>query len=144
MGQVDARYNVAANNDLYGMQLGARWREHRNRLGLEAFGKAGLYYNVASEHHAAVEQIPSNPFPYPSSTNSVGDVAFLGELGLALLYEISPALTLRAGYSVLWLEGVALAPDQLDYGFPPEAGEQIDSAGGVFYHGASIGLEFRH
>ncbi len=140
--QVDARYDLGTDNDLYGLQLGARWRGYRNRLGLEALGKAGIYYNDASQRQILVDQLPSNPVQLRDAWDSSSDVAFLGELGLTLLYEVTPALTLRGGYSLLWIEGVALAPDQLDVALV--GGDRIDMAGGVFYHGASLGLEFRH
>ena len=140
--QVDARYDLGTDNDLYGLQLGARWRGYRNRLGLEALGKAGIYYNDASQRQILVDQLPSNPVQLRDAWDSSSDVAFLGELGLTLLYEVTPALTLRGGYSLLWIEGVALAPDQLDFALV--GGNRIDMAGGAFYHGASLGLEFRH
>jgi hypothetical protein len=141
--QVDARYDIGTDNDLYGFQIGARWRGYRNRLGLETLGKAGIYYNDASQHQLLVDQLPSNPITIRDTRDSSSDVAFLGEFGVSLLCEVTPGLTLRGGYNLLWIEGVALAPDQLDFAFP--GGSQgIDIAGGVFYHGASVGLEFRH
>jgi hypothetical protein len=142
--QVDARYDAGTDNDLYGLQLGARWRGYRNRLGIEALGKAGIFYNDASQRQVLVDQLPSNPILLRDARDSSGDVAFLGELGISLLCDVTPALTLRGGYSLLWLEGVALAPDQLDFAVAPSAGGQIDMAGGILYHGASLGFEFRH
>jgi hypothetical protein len=142
--QVDARYDLGTDNDLYGFQVGARWRAYRNCWGVEALGKAGIYYNDASQRQVLIDQLPSNPILFRDAKDTSSDVAFLGELGVSLLYEITPAWTLRGGYNLLWLEGVALAPDQMDFAFTPTAGQGIDMAGGVFYHGASLGLEYRH
>jgi hypothetical protein len=142
--QVNSRYDVRTTNDLYGFQLGARLREYRNRLGLEVLGKVGIYGNDASQSQILVDQLPSNPVTFRDTSASGGDVAFLGELGVSLLYDLTPALTLRAGYNLLWLEGVALAPDQLDLTMTGRSGRFIDDNGGVLYHGASLGIEFRH
>jgi hypothetical protein len=143
--QVNAIYSVSASNDLYGAQLGARWRGYRNRLGIEAVGKAGIYYNVASQQQTIVDQLPNNPFVLRKATGTSSDVAFLGEFGLSLLYEFLPAMTLRCGYSLLLLEGVALAPDQMDFAtLPPGGGTAVNVHGGVLYHGVNFGLEFRH
>lgn len=139
--QVDARYDVDTINNLYGFQIGARWREYRNRLGLEAVGKAGIYFNDASQRQSILDQLPSNPVSLRDASDSSSDVAFLGEVGISLLYELNPSWTLRAGYSLLWLEGVALAPDQLDFNLV--GGDRVDVAGGVFYHGATVGIEYR-
>jgi len=38
--------------------------------------------------------------------------SFVGEIGLMLDYRFSRFFSARAGYELLWLYGVALAPDQ--------------------------------
>ena len=48
-----------------------------------------------------------------------------------------------AGYNLLWIEGVALAPDQLDFTNTPTSGTGLTSSSGLFLHGFSAGLEGR-
>ena len=44
---------------------------------------------------------------------------------------------------LIWLDGVALAPDQLDFSGELPAGDQLCSDGEVFLHGVSFGVEAR-
>ena len=48
-----------------------------------------------------------------SASASTNHAAFVGETGLQCKYQVTDALLLRAGYEVIWLEGVALAPGQI-------------------------------
>ncbi len=46
---------------------------------------------------------------------------------------------MRAGYQVMWLGGLALAPEQLNFDFRQPI--VINQRGRLFYQGASLGLE---
>ena len=70
-------------------------------------------------------------------------MAFLGELTLSAAYQLNETWGLRAGYNLMWISGVALAPDQLDFSFTPTSGSQLSNSGSLFIHGASLGLEAR-
>ena len=43
---------------------------------------------------------------------------------------------LRLGYNMIWLSGVALAPDQWDFTNTATSGTTLVGGGGVFLHGA--------
>ena len=73
------------------------------------------------------------PDIYSASTNHT---AFIGELGLQARYQVTQGLALRAGYELLWLDGVAIAPAQYTNI------QGIDSNATVFYHGATVGMEY--
>ena len=71
-------------------------------------------------------------------------MAFEGELNLSGIFRINDVWSLKAGYSVMWIEGLALAPDQLDFNFAVSpSGNTLTSDGGMFIHGANVGLEAR-
>jgi len=70
-------------------------------------------------------------------------VAFVGELNLTGIYRLNEIWNLRAGYNAMWISGVALAPNQLDFSGELPAGNQLSSNGGVFLHGVSCGIEAR-
>jgi hypothetical protein len=67
----------------------------------------------------------------------------VGELGLSGTYQLTRVLTVRGGYNLMWIAGVALAPDQLDFTDLPSSGTALDRGGGIFLHGANVGLEAR-
>ena len=79
---------------------------------------------------------------------STNHAAFLGEIDLQCKYQVTKGLVLKAGYEAMWLQGVAFAPGQI-----PETQSRIappinvqalgvNCNSGVFYHGATAGLEY--
>ncbi|MCY2993308.1 MAG: BBP7 family outer membrane beta-barrel protein [Planctomycetota bacterium] len=139
-------YDLSTNNNLYGAQLGARTRYCCGRFGYEATGKAGIYGNDANEKQTWIDWPRDFPLR-PTVTGRGAQVAFVGEINLSAIYQLTKTWNVRAGYNLLWINGVALAPNQLDFTNdnynPPISGSQLNTDGGVFYHGASIGLEAR-
>jgi hypothetical protein len=70
-------------------------------------------------------------------------VGFVGDLTMSAIYRINRVWGIRAGYSLLWLDGLALAPDQFDFTTNANSGTQLVNSSGIFYHGANLGLEAR-
>ncbi|MBC7817778.1 MAG: BBP7 family outer membrane beta-barrel protein [Planctomycetaceae bacterium] len=141
-GVENGTYNIRAANQLYGAQLGARLRRTRGRCGWEATGNAGIFGND-SQQTQSVTDFPNFPLRPTVSSRGAG-VAFVGGANLSALYLLTNAWNLRAGYNVMWIEGLALAPDQLDFNFGASpSGNQLHNGGGLFLHGVNIGLEAR-
>jgi hypothetical protein len=134
-----ARSVFGAQNNLYGFQLGTDgtiW-EGRRGLGIDGFLKAGIYGNDADISADRFGVLPA------SGTNNSSRTAFLGELGLTARYDLTDCLRLRSGYQLLFLDGVALASDQV----PGASGAtNIPASVGsnsLLYHGLNAGLELR-
>jgi hypothetical protein len=73
------------------------------------------------------------------------DVAFVGEGGLEFVIEATERVTLRGGFQLLYINGVALAPENFNADFippPPNRDVQVNHNGDVFYHGFYTGLEY--
>ena len=135
-------YNVRTQNNLFGGQLGARLRRTSGRLGWDATSFAGIFGNAAQQTQS-VTDFPNFALR-PSVTDSKGGVAFVGGGNLSGLYSLTKVLNLRAGYNTIWIEGLALAPDQLDFNLAAaQAGSTVNNNGGMFLHGANVGLEAR-
>jgi len=134
-------YDIRTNNNLYGGQLGARLRGWGARLGWEATGKAGIFGNDAQQEQYILD-FPDFELRPLTGAEDV-QVAFLGELSLTAIYRLTDVWSLRAGYNVIWVSGLALAPDQLDFSGTLPAGDQLRSTGSMFLHGASCGVEAR-
>lgn len=134
-------YNIRTTNNLYGAQLGARVRRWGNRWGWEGTGKAGLFVNDAQQEQYIVDY--DNFALRPLTSSSTDHMGFFGELNLTAIYRLNEVWNLRAGYNLMWLSGVALAPNQLDFSAAPDAGNRIASNGSVFLHGVSAGIEAR-
>ena len=139
-------WDTDTRNNLYGFQIGADGKLfQRGRFSIDGLVKAGIFDNNAQESTGV--SIYRTVYWESASTNRA---AFLGELGLRCKYQLTERLSLKAGYEAMWLQGVALAPAQinntLSHGTPiTDVYVQalgIDSSSGVFFHGATAGLEY--
>ena len=132
-----SRYNVDVTNNLYGGQLGLRLRHMIGNFSYDLIGKAGVYANSAEQTQFVGTDGGAT---IRSSSTSGTEVAFVGDINMTGRYHLSSAVALQAGYMALWMQGLALATDQLDFSDVAGAGEVLDQDGGVFIHGAHAGL----
>jgi hypothetical protein len=135
-------YRARTRNNMFGAQLGVRGRRAWERWAVEGWAKGALM-------GVAQEQIQDPLFDYtgfqqrPALSRSGGEVGFVGDLTMSAVYRITEVWGIRAGYSLLWLDGLALAPDQFDFSTDAGAGTRLVNSSGIFYHGANLGLEAR-
>jgi hypothetical protein len=138
-------WDNTTRNNLCGLQIGEDWKLlDRGRLSIDGVVKAGIFDNIADETtDVSIYQVVHGE---SASTNHA---AFLGEIGVQCKYEVTRKLSLKIGYEAMWLEGVALAPGQIPKTFSNTtwpvgsvAALGVDSRSGVFYHGATAGLEY--
>lgn len=133
--------DVNSFNHLYGYQLGADGEVFNlgGSLRINALCKAGVFGNFASQNIHAVDT-----GSFDESLSAVNNrVSFLGEVGLVATYAITQRLAFRASYQAMWLEGVGLAPEQIDTSNFTAGTAKVNLDGGVFYHGGGLGLEYR-
>jgi hypothetical protein len=135
-------YEISTNNNSFGAQIGNRVRHSRGRWSWEGTGKAGIFGNAAEQHSDSIVDFPGIVVR-PGRSESTGNVAFVGDLNLTAIYQINSVWGARLGYNLIWIEGVALAPDQLDFTSTTTSGSGIDSDGGVLLHGVNAGFEAR-
>lgn len=137
------RYEVDADNHLVGFQVGAvfdRWVTPR--LSWNLIGKAGGFVNFTRQStYLAAEQ---DTLVYRDFTDHDEELAFVGEVGVNLTYHLTRCLALTAGYQLLWVDGLALAPEQLDYTNTPTSGTRVDADGDLFFNGGYVGIRFTH
>jgi hypothetical protein len=130
--------NTTTNNGLYGMQLGVEpvlW-DQCNGFRLEGLVKAGLYGN--SVH----QRTTFYPNGQELNSSSHGVPSCVAELGLIGSYSLNKCWSIRAGYEVMWITSVALAPDQSSsvvFG-TPVTGTLYDKAT-AFYYGGVVSVE---
>jgi hypothetical protein len=137
-------WNATTTNNLYGFQIGADGKlwEH-GRFSINGLVKGGIFDNNA-EQTTEVSVIAKQQRTASASTNHA---AFVGETGLQCKYQLGERLLLRAGYEALWLQGVALAPGQIQETYTTASPIAVQVIGvnfnsGVFYHGATAGVEY--
>lgn len=138
----DELIRTTTQNDLYGLQVGAdSILLHRPRWCAKVNGRIGLYGNAADQN----TQLTTNAtLPVTFTANGKqGDLAFHAELGLSGKFRLSPWANLTAGYRALYIDGLALAPEQLAASsFLTNSGFHGNSA--ILLHAATVGLEFAY
>ena len=70
-------------------------------------------------------------------------MGFIGDVNLSAIYRLTEVWGIRAGYNLIWIDGLALAPNQFDFTNTETSGTLLASGGGIFMHGANLGLEAR-
>ena len=141
--------NIDTNvgNNLYGGQVGADMRLW-NRGGnwrINGIGKAGIFYNSASFQRSTAGFVTATGDDYPLGTvaATADQTAFFGEVGLNSTYWITNWLAWRAGYTVMWAAGVAVAPEQFPLNSFGDGTASINTNGSVLLHGVTTGIEAR-
>lgn len=134
-------YTITARNRLYGGQIGLRAVRRGCRWGWDFTGKAGVFGNDTYQQQFVGDE--GNTITLRDTFTSNGVASFVGDLNTSLQYKLTDVWSIRGGYNVLWIEGVSLAADQLDFGFPGADRSDPRDRGGVFMHGANVGLEAR-
>jgi hypothetical protein len=135
-------------NDLFGPQIGGEFYFYAYpQCWIDLGIKGALCDNRALQdtNGNLVFGINSNAPVISSLANSRGRdaTAFVGDLDVELVWQLTCHLTTRIGYQAIWVNNLALATRNFDpsasllLNGPP----QIDTIGRAVYHGPHIGLE---
>jgi hypothetical protein len=107
-----AFYRTSTTNNLFGVQTGV---EYSHELGtrwlfVSVEAKGGAFANAAQQQNVLFNTATTD------SQRSASDVQFASviDLSVGLTVLLGDHCTIRGGYSLLFLDGLALAPDQLD------------------------------
>lgn len=143
-GEPPSPYRVQSSSNLIGSQIGIRRRTDWRRFAFEGTAKAGIAGNVLSQSAGPITSplTPGVIYRDPTSA-SAGSVGLLSMLNLTAIYRMTDHWGLRAGYNLIWLDGVALAPNQWDFTYTADSGRSLVGGGCLFLHGANLGVERR-
>jgi hypothetical protein len=137
-------YDVKAENDLLGFQIGADLMFRRCKWSWGVHSKVGPYVNFARN----VQDIYNNGAGDPFNTVDLDTrltarkqiASLIAEVGFEANYKFKPNLMGRAAYDFMWITGLALGPEQ--FRFPDTPVAAINTNGSIFSHGISLGLEW--
>lgn len=150
-----ATFDTQTRNSLTGFQVGADvWTNVIPGISLGVDAKIGVYGNYANQSTNIVATT-TNPAQTQTFLESVdgNDLAFVGDANLTMIYRLGPHWTARFGYSMMFVDGVALAPENFNatppnilttgggFAFPPR-NATINDNGNAFYHGGFAGFEW--
>ena len=102
-------------------------------------GKMGLYGNSANQWQLLTDSNNTLSLRNVSSSGSV--FSFVGDVNLNACRRLNRAWQVRAGYNVMLVTGLALAPKQLDFSNSATSGTHLDREGTIFLHGVNVGVD---
>jgi hypothetical protein len=139
---VPVSLDVNAFNHLYGLQVGANAEVYNmgGPLRIDALCKAGIYVNSARQ----IDRRFVEGFVDQSLAAERNQTAFIGEVGAVATYALTRHVAFHASAQVAWLEGVALAPEQIGATDFTAGTAGVDAGGELFYVGGGLGFEFRY
>jgi hypothetical protein len=129
-------------DSLYGGQIGLDMLlfGNRDRAWIEGLGKAGVYYNNASQS-SFVDSVSTDQIV--RSTSASADLtSFFGELGFTGCVRLGEHWTARAGFTMFWLGNGTAAADQLSVNnlYSNTIVSGIKNGDTVFLYGLNLGL----
>lgn len=140
---ITGSYDVRSGSNLFGAQIGTRGRIDWRGWALEGWLKAAVAGAALSQSQDPIVDTVTGFVERDARGSTRGAVGGIFDLGGALVYRIDDTWGLRFGYSMLWLTGVALAPDQFDFSARTRAGTAVDGNATLWLGGGSLGLEAR-
>lgn len=145
----DIYESVDVENNLFGYQFGGRMTYCLTcRLSMNIGAKFGIYGNHAEKNHrlgsgAALAYRNGVPLDVISGSDSDTVLSTLGELDLGLGYRIGCAWTVRGGYRLMGITGVATAWDNLPNAYTSvAAASAVHADDSYLLHGGYAGLEY--
>lgn len=155
-------YTVSAENNLGGFQTGAdMWVALSQGLRIGVEGKAGIYDNHYVLRTNVVSTVTTNGVVTPGAAGPPNlfeqsrkdQPAFMGEASVDLVADLTPSISLRGGYEILFINSIVLAgenfntgspynPNIVDNGQGPQRVPFVADQSDAVYHGAHVGIEY--
>jgi len=137
-----SNYLINTDNHLVGFQLGGIIDQPITQCLCVDFGfSAGMYVNFANQ--STLMRDNDNTEVLRDFNENVGELAFIGDLRLGLTYQMTHCVAATIGYQVTWIDGVALAPEQVSFNSTPNSGNRVNHDGNLFLDGGYAGITIR-
>jgi len=149
----DSRWFTRAENHMIGGQLGLRYfkKSFRWMLNLEGRFFAGLNRQNFKQEAVLGSQLINNrgQINYPEGwSGSTSNTALSKdewcpgvEVRAELRYQLARSLSLRAGWTGMWFDGIARASNVVRYELPNMGIDASDNRQGLFIHGVTVGVD---
>ena len=149
----DSRWFTRAENHMIGGQLGLRYfkKSFRWMLNLEGRFFAGLNRQNFKQEAVLGSQLINNrgTVNYPNAWEGSASTTFLSkdewcpgvELRAELRYQLARSLSIRAGWTGMWFDGIARASNVVRYELPNMGIDASDNRQGLFIHGVTVGVD---
>ncbi|MDX1947595.1 MAG: BBP7 family outer membrane beta-barrel protein [Pirellulaceae bacterium] len=133
---------TATENQLWGVQIGIGGQFLiTTRWWFDFTIKGAILNDNIQLNNSITQTIDGVPTTTPTAA-SANRTAWLGDMALIANWQMTPRLTLRAGYQALFVEGLALAADNMvaNGDLLGTNNIRLDNAGDLIYHGPVLGI----
>ena len=134
--------HVATTNEMVGPQIGALFEFYgENRWWVNVEMKAAIMNNRSTQSTTYTNVNNGTTTVYSGNLRE-DHTAFAEELAVSAVYRWSPHFTTQIGYKALWMQNLALAPDNLntDIDILTTGPAQLNHASSTVYHGPYAGI----
>ncbi|MEZ6072862.1 MAG: BBP7 family outer membrane beta-barrel protein [Pirellulales bacterium] len=138
---------IDTDNDMVGVQLGMLGQFlDRSRIWVDFEIKGSINHNQTSQSTSYTYTDNNNVTMSYLTSRDESRTTFTGEISLAANCNFTRTLTLRGGYNVLWVGGLALAEENIPGNVTDlTAGPgTLFNDGELFFHGPFLGLTWVH
>ena len=133
------RFHVQTTNDMLGVHFGGEYVEQAALWNWGLRGRIGGLGNLASRRSLFTSQLPMPAGPTTRRESVDKDnLTFLIEGGVFASLHVHPNATIRVGYDILYLSGVAQAIGNLS--LPVGSFSPMEVNDSALYHGGSVGF----
>jgi hypothetical protein len=134
-----AVYSIDTHNRIVAPQIGLGW-EHELVcwFTFSCDAKIALGPNFLSEDHLLLR---GDGFQGPSSHSSRTLFSQIYDLGVYGTFTFSENFRIKAGYQMLWVAGIPVASQQVDFNPNNALGRRADN-GSIFFQGPSVQFQF--
>jgi hypothetical protein len=156
----ESYWDTDAGNHIIGPQIGLRWFKKQGRWTLSAEGKfmAGVdYQNIHQEVSMGPHLVPGG-VPTGSSSNrsfvpTIMSATYsthvfyekeftpLIELRIEGRYQLTRSISFHAGWTGIWMDGIARASSLIDYTVPRMGIDMNDNRENVLLNGLTLGFD---
>ncbi len=148
----DSNWNTEAENHIIGPQVGIRYFKQSGRWVLSSEGRFLAGFNSQNIRHLGTLGTGLNPpgtFPAPENmdTTSFNHSDHLREwsptveVRAELRYALTSAISFRAGWTGIWIDGLARASNMIDYTAPSMGLLPQHNRQDAFLNGFTIGVD---
>ena len=130
-------------NGMLGVQVGAMFKFHADPGWWIDFEIKGAAFDNAANQRTLFENQGAAAYQGQHVGSSTGHTStFALDLKLTITMQVTPQLAVRGGYQALWLDGLALAPENLshDPAILAHGPATLATNGKVAYHGPHLGI----
>ena len=132
-------FDAFAFNQLHGGQIGVQgqWSLF-DLVNFDFWAKFGVFADVAGQHQILRDL--NNTVVLRDTRGSSTEASYISEVGAQIMIPLGASLSVHAGYDVFFINHVALAPEQFDFGNQLDSGTHVRHTGDFVLHGVNVGL----